>query len=32
MASEYNEEDAFGVGEGLALALRELLRGFLSHV
>jgi hypothetical protein len=26
-----DEEDAIGMGEGLALALRELLRGFLSR-
>jgi hypothetical protein len=26
-----DEEDVIGVGEGLALALRELLRGFLSR-
>ena len=32
MASEYNEEDAFGVGEGLALTLGELLKGLLSRV
>ena len=27
-----DEEDAIGVGEGLALALRELPRGFLSRL